>query len=590
MQQAFYQSARGCEEPTFASTPYTRVASVLQYGFAIAAAAVVLTLPMLIYGPMVSGHDTYEHLHFSEHFTEQFWQGDLYPRWLLRMNHGLGSPSFFVYPPLPAFIDALLQPAAKELHLSAFRIMEFLAMFGSGISAFVWLCTMTTRRIALAVSILYMLIPYHLTADFYRRTALPECWALVWIPLVFYFSSELMNRKRGALVGLAVSYALTIISHLISVAICSLIPLAAAMFLSMRGQKLRNSLRLATGMLLGIGLASFYLVPALFHSRNFAVSKMISVYPYHPTDNLIEFDKNLLRGGGDFDHTISLIVIDTLALLIICGIVCLWHSARADRKHIVFWLSVCVLPVFLMMRLSLPVWNALPLLHRMLQFPWRFNVVLCVAALPILAAFLSETFSGSRPTRLVSMTLFFLILATWLGAYGAVWRRYHTDVRPATLPVNEDDGWFEAWSAPGTSQTSALEASAGPLARFLSGTGRVAVLLWEPRHIEVQTDSSTGGLVMLNQFYYPAWRTEMVGANGTLETRLVLPQGLLGVQVAPGTERIRLDIPFGGAEEAGNWLSLCSVLVCAILAWVGRKHRSKPAPTFLGPAPHGSEA
>src|SRR5450755_3430262 len=76
----------------------------------VAVAAILLTLPVLLHGPMVGGHDTCEHLNFTEHFTEQFWSCDLYPRWLLRMNHGLGSPSFFVFPPLPAFTDALLHP------------------------------------------------------------------------------------------------------------------------------------------------------------------------------------------------------------------------------------------------------------------------------------------------------------------------------------------------------------------------------------------------------------------------------------------------------------------------------------------------
>src|SRR5271170_2776035 len=63
------------------------------------ALAVALTLPMLIYGPMVKGDDTYEHLNYSHHFVVQFWQGEWSPRWLLGMNHGLGSPSLFIYPP-----------------------------------------------------------------------------------------------------------------------------------------------------------------------------------------------------------------------------------------------------------------------------------------------------------------------------------------------------------------------------------------------------------------------------------------------------------------------------------------------------------
>ena len=75
--------------------PLKRVKVIL----VLAVAALILSLPVFVRGPMLAGHDTKEHLSFGEHFAEQFWQGDLYPRWLLNMNNGLGSASFFVYPP-----------------------------------------------------------------------------------------------------------------------------------------------------------------------------------------------------------------------------------------------------------------------------------------------------------------------------------------------------------------------------------------------------------------------------------------------------------------------------------------------------------
>ena len=73
--------------------------------------ALVLVLPMLLTN-CPQGHDIRHHLIFSHHFTEQFWQGELYPRWLQKMNAGFGSPTFF-YAPLPFWITALLagQPA-----------------------------------------------------------------------------------------------------------------------------------------------------------------------------------------------------------------------------------------------------------------------------------------------------------------------------------------------------------------------------------------------------------------------------------------------------------------------------------------------
>lgn len=59
----------------------------------LAIVTALLALPMLMHGPLVSAHDATEHLNYSLHFAHQFWRGDWCPRWLLGINHGLGSPN-----------------------------------------------------------------------------------------------------------------------------------------------------------------------------------------------------------------------------------------------------------------------------------------------------------------------------------------------------------------------------------------------------------------------------------------------------------------------------------------------------------------
>lgn len=85
------------------SRPWEDGSSRIQFRYIllVVACAVVLGFPLLRYGPLTDGHDTHEHLNFIKNFSAQFWHGDLYPRWLMDMNKGLGSPSFFVFPPVP---------------------------------------------------------------------------------------------------------------------------------------------------------------------------------------------------------------------------------------------------------------------------------------------------------------------------------------------------------------------------------------------------------------------------------------------------------------------------------------------------------
>ena len=461
-------------------------------------AAIVFALPMLIHGPMLRGDDTYEHLNYAHHFSQQFWAGEWYPRWLIGMCHGLGCPTLFVYPPLPSYVYTILQPVGRKCHFDAFTLGEFLALFGSGISSFLWLNTMASQRVALAGALLYMLMPYHLAIDFYRRTALSEGWALVWIPLVFYFSAQSVKRRPLLFVGLAVAYALLILSHLVSVFIISPILLVAAVAFAPQGCKVESGLYTAAGMLLGIGLSCFYFLSALANAKYFPVSRL-PLWAYVEW-HLLTAGKLLDPGTDGFIRLMTLSVVDMVAVCILCGVSVLAKGSARSKKGVLFWLLICVIPVILMHGRSARIWHVCPPLFAAIQYPWRLNIVLCIAALPMLAFFFSEI-PNSRPLVRASLLIFlFVLLVPWLVSYVKIWGRYRVETARKMTSVDDDDGWFLAWTAPGTNDASALQASSGAQLTFLEGAGTANVLLWKPRHIEFVTDSSTCGQVMINQF------------------------------------------------------------------------------------------
>jgi hypothetical protein len=537
--------------------------------------ALVLALPMLVYGPMSQGHDTYEHLNFAHHFSEQFWAGEWYPRWLAGMNHGLGSPTLFVYPPLPSYVYTLLEPLAEVFHLDAFKIGEFLCLFGSGICAFLWLNTMIGRRgIAVVGAVLYMLMPYHLAIDYYRRTALSECWALVWIPLVLYFSAKAVRQGGVSLVGVGVAYALLILSHLVSVLMFSLVPLGLAVLMSPRGQEVKSVIRVAGGMLLGVGLSSFYFISALSQAKYFPVSRM----PLWSRLEIHILSPGALLHGPGFIHKVTLAATNLIAICIMCSAVILAKGSSESKKKLYFWLLAGAISVWLMSSASLRLWKTSPMLFAAVQYPYRFNIVLCVAALSILAIFLLEISRLPRRSRVLLAILLSVGIAPWLMSYWTIWNRYEGPTAPQQPSVNDYDGWFSAWTAPGLDQASALRATTEPRARFLVGAGTTDVLLWKPRHIEIQTNSPTGGEVVINQFYYPSWRASVLGERDTIAVEAAMPSGLVELNVPPGLQRVLVEIPTGWTERIGQWISgSCVVLSVVFVFGIGR--RPKPVLT-----------
>jgi hypothetical protein len=324
-------------------------------------------------------------------------------------------------------------------------------------------------------------------------------------------------------------------------------------------------------MLLGTGLSSFYFLSALANAKYFPVSRL-PLWSY-VEGHLLTLSKVLEKGSDGFIPLMAVTVVDMIAVCILCGVFVLAKGNLRSKKSVLFWLMICVIPVLLMHGRSARIWHMCPPLFAAIQYPWRLNIVLCIAALPILALFLSEM-PKSRPFVRASLLIsLFVLLVPWLVSYARIWARYRVETARQMTSVDDDDGWFLAWTAPGTNDVSALRASSGPQLIFLEGTGTANVLLWTPRHIEFVTNSSTGGQVMINQFYYPPWRASDNDSQA-VQVRAKAPEGLLEVTVPPGIQRIRLDIPLGPMERIGRWVSGLCVFVSVALLWAVKPHNS----------------
>ncbi len=457
--------------------------------------SVVLGLPLLLHGPLVSGADTYEHLNLITRFSEQFWRGDLYPRWLIDMNHGLGSPTYFVFPPLPAYVCVLLQPLARVFHFNAFTLAAFLPLLGSGICAFLWLRTMASGRVAAVAATLYMMMPYHLAIDLYHRCAIPECWGFVWMPLILYFAQGGVAGGRRAAAGLAIMSALMIFSHLISLAMFFPVPVGLAMVQSPAGQRLGSGIRIVAAMALGAGVSAIYLFPALSNEPYISAARFVSTEFYRPGNHLLSFGMGLFAlsasGLPRYLQIISWDAISVVLLAAVGGFVAFTVGPRDSRKTVLFWIIVCCSAVFMMSRLSSPIWLSFHKLHEAVEFPWRFSTQLCLGALPLLVIALSHSLRDWPLPKAITFSIVFLVSAIWLASYGRVWWRYKVDMPPPPQderrPISDHDVLLRAWLPPGTDQWSSLIAATGPKVRFKEGNGYVQGLLWKPRQSEFKT-------------------------------------------------------------------------------------------------------
>ena len=232
----------------------------------LVALGLLLSWPLLLHGAPDLSHDGLDHARWAKQFAQQFWHGDLYPRWFTNVNGGFGGPSGFFYPPLTSYVSALFWPLMGARDPEGWLIAGYalaLAQILSGVAAYCWLRSLVKARAALAGAAVYSIAPYHLAMDVYLRGASAEAWVFVWFPLVLLSAEALLRRSRWAIPGLAASYALAVLSHP-TLSLCfAAIPVAYVFLFSEQQRRIRNTVLLGMSLLLGVGLNAQYLLPAM---------------------------------------------------------------------------------------------------------------------------------------------------------------------------------------------------------------------------------------------------------------------------------------------------------------------------------------
>jgi uncharacterized membrane protein len=218
-------------------------------------------------------------------FTQVLREGVWLPRWLPDSNGGYGSPIFVFYSPLVYYVTALFQWAFGSLIFSM-KLVRGLGLFLSGLAMWVHASDFLDKRIALAVSIVYLAIPFHVL-DVSYWSLYAETWAWVWFPLILFFLHRI-RKDPGVTVnvlGLSLGYAGLILTHLVSAYMFSLLILAFWLICWMRGEAIDRQLRTLAALLAGLALAAFYLFPALYEQKfvRLEYSTMLPEFDFHNT-------------------------------------------------------------------------------------------------------------------------------------------------------------------------------------------------------------------------------------------------------------------------------------------------------------------
>src|SRR3984957_2240482 len=289
----------------------------------LAGASLLVVLPFLWWG-IPSGHDFEFHMFSWMEVLGQWKQGILYPRWAALAHWGYGEARFLFYP-----------PASWTLGAALGAILPWTLVPGTYCWLAITLAAASMYRLArecldpadaLFAAIFYALNPYHLLIV-YWRSAYAELLAAALLPLLVLCLLRVYDPDSGFRPPLWLSLTLgaawltnapaAIMIHYLAAGLALLL----AVMLVLKGGHRPGQrppvapplLKTAAAVLLGAGLASFYLIPAIYEQRWINLAEVLSP-GVRPQDNF------LFTTIADPDHNRFNLLVSTVALIEIAAL------------------------------------------------------------------------------------------------------------------------------------------------------------------------------------------------------------------------------------------------------------------------------
>jgi hypothetical protein len=528
-------------------------------------AAFGVLLPTFFLG-IPSGHDFEFHLNSWMEVASQWRHGILYPRWAALAHYGFGEARFIFYPPASWMLGATLGSFLPWKLVSG--IYEWIALTFSGFSMFLLARRFLTRRDAIFAAALYAANPYHIVIV-YWRSAFAELLAGALLPLLllYIFRSEEDGNRTIVPLGMIVAVAwLTNVPSAVMVTY-SLVLLAVISAVLRRSTRI---LLIAAGaVVLGFGLAAFFLVPALYEQKWVEIAQVLSP-GVRPQDNFL-FTTINDADHNRFNQLISLIGAAQVTMLVACGFL----SRRWRIRNPLLWWSLVgwgTAATILMFSFSFPLYRLLPEL-RFVQLPLRW--LLCLNL--VFALLLTMAFRQWLSRALASVVLAALLVCAWHWIQPPWWDN-SADI--FEMQDNQLTGaGYEGADEYVPTGGDAYEINKDAKRVVFEGDGgsQIRVTQWAPESRSFIATVDHPGKLVLKLFNFPAWKVQVNGHS--VETETAEATGQMIIPAASGENQVQISFIRTPDRTLGACISLGTGIL--LLGWFVFARRSPMLPEKL---------
>ncbi len=579
------------------------------------AGACLLAITPFFWWGSPSGHDFEFHMFSWMEVLGQWKHGIAYPRWAAQAHWGYGEARFLFYPPASWTLGAALGAALPWKMVPGAYCWMVLTLAGAAMYRLAR--ELLPAPDALFAAVFYALNPYHLLIV-YWRSAYAELLAAALLPLLLLCMLRLNRPGFRPTLWLSLTLAAAWLTNEPGAVMIYYSTAGLALLIAANGaareagrerswgpQIWRPLVRTALAMLLGAGLALFYLLPAIYEQGWINLSQVLSP-GVRPQDNF------LFTTIADPDHNRFNLLVSTVGLAeIVILAFAIWFSrgwrinrvgtaapstssgqalgcpvvrsatgVAADQNRWMLLSAWGVGSAVLLLSVSNLLWQHLPKL-RFVQLPFRWLLCMNVALAMLL------TIAAKRWTsRLLASAV--LLGAVILAGYRTQppWWDTASDIREMSDALADGTGYE------GTDEYVPVGADPYELNKSLPLVGDDAgapvpseMLAWGQTDKHFTVHAAARQELTVRLFNYPAW--EVVVNGKPTETRTTDVTGLIVIHVAAGDNDVRIHFCRTIDRFVGNVVSLISLGLFVVAwfspAWVRTRRPEIPA-NFASPA------
>ncbi len=528
----------------------------------IMAAALAVIVPFIFLGNP-SGHDFEFHLNSWMEVLTQWKQGVIYPGWAGLAHYGYGEARFIFYPPVSWTVGAILGALLPWPVVPA--AYTWISLTLSGCSMFLLGRTWLSRNDAIFAAAFYVVNPYYLVIV-YWRSAFAELLAGALLPLLALFVWHLGKGRRGV-VPLALVVAAVWLTNIPGAVMATYSLGLLVIILAIEKRSLGIAGRGFLAVAIGLTLAAFYLLPALYEQKWINIAQVLAP-GVRPADNFL-FTTIHDPDHDRFNLLVSLIAFSEITAL--AGAVFLFWRKKLPRSLWSYLVSWNLASTLIMCPFAIFAWKHFPEL-KFVQLPWRWLVCFNAAFAMLLAL----------AWRRWTMRIF--LYAVFLAMLAVVWHRVQQpwwDNASDIAEMLDDQQTGQGYEGtdeyvPAGTDGYDISKDAALVAAEDGVPVQVRIQEWNARAKLFTADTNLASKLDLRLFNYPAWKVETNGNVIPTGTRKMT--GQMVIPIRAGTNNVSITFVRTWDRNVGMLISLLTAFFVTMLAWRQQRRRNFLAP------------